>query len=86
MLVVLDSSKTPRLVVQRNLWLVAWALGGAVFDVPAAHHSQVHYILGFTGSLRLIRQANPQFQQAQPQELPFLSCDARDFGLRIPPL
>jgi hypothetical protein len=64
-------SKTPRLVVQEIYgWLLGhWAVRCLMFQ--AAHHSQISPLhLSFTGSLRLIRRAVPQFQQAQPQELP----------------
>jgi hypothetical protein len=64
-------SKTPRLVVQEIYgWLLGhWAVRCLMFT--AAHHNRISPLhLGFTGSLRLIRRAVPQFQQAQPQELP----------------
>jgi len=64
-------SKTPRLVVQEIYgWLLGhWVVRCLMFT--AAHHNQISPLhLGFTGSLRLIRRAVPQFQQAQPQELP----------------
>jgi len=64
-------SKTPRLVVQEIYgWLLGhWAVRCLMFQ--AAQRQKISPLrLGFTGTLRVIRRALPQFQQAQPQELP----------------
>lgn len=67
-------SKTPRLVVQEIYgWLLGhWAIRCLMFQ--AAQQAKVSPLrLSFTGSLRVIRRAVPQFQQALPQEFPLFS-------------
>ena len=64
-------SKTPRLVVQEIYgWLLGhWAVRCLMFQ--AAQQQKISPLrLSFTGTLRVIRRALPQFQQAQLQELP----------------
>ena len=64
-------SKTPRLVVQEIYgWLLGhWAVRSLMFQ--AAQHGEISPLrLSFTGSLRVMRRAIPQWQQVQHQEVP----------------
>ena len=66
-------SKNPREVIQEVYgWLLGhWGIRCLRFQAAQqAHRSPLQ--LSFTGSLRVVRRAIPQFQSAQPQELPFL--------------
>ena len=67
-------SKTPRLVVQEVYgWLLGhWAVRCLMFQ--AAQQQKISPLsLSFSGTLRVVRRAVSQFQQAQPQELPLFS-------------
>jgi hypothetical protein len=64
-------SKQPRLVIQELYgWLVThWVLRTLMFQ--AAQQKQISPLsLSFTGSLKVLRRAIPQFQSAKTQELP----------------
>ena len=64
-------SKNPREVVQEIYgWLLAhWAVRCLIFQT--AEQAGISPLrLGFTGTLRVVRRALPQFQATQPQELP----------------
>lgn len=65
-------SLNPREVVQEVYgWLLGhWAVRSLMFQ--AAQQAGISPLrLGFTGTLHVIRRAIPQFQAAQPTELPF---------------
>jgi hypothetical protein len=81
-------SKSPRGVVQEIYgWLLAhWAVRSLMFRA-AEQQGLSPLRLGFTGTLRVIRRAVPQFQQSAPEELPlFLSwLMAEILDCKIPP-